>query len=304
MCKNQKSKGLLFYSDNVKPLPELVVALYSAQKHIKEDIHITLGPKTPDVFEFELAKSNYKYNRLKTRPFPTGRRSRIGHWLQKPFVIKESPYNTTLYYDCDHLFLKAIPDEKWDEVERYGLCTGHEDNDPIQRRKYLKWMHYINLVMDRRVFAKRDCACFSRMNGGCVGFSKNREGLERMETWIWFLNAFHDLPNNREIIYLGDESALSATINMKGSGWLGEKMSMTRHPYDETVDEIPDDIVAWHFARSQYSSPDVRKTLWLNTFREAYYDDFLGLRTLSDFYFGCNLSVSKDLIREVIPCLQ
>lgn len=303
MSKNQ-SKGLLFYTDDVKPLPELVVALYSAEKHIKEDIFITLGPKTPDKFEWELAKAGYHCHRLVKRPFHTGRRSRIGHWFQKPFVIRDSPHDLTLYFDCDHLFFRAIPDETWAKVDEYGLSTGHVENDPLQRPKYYKWMNYINVVSERRVFAKRDWARYSRMNGGCIGFAKNERGHTHMKTWIWFLNKFHELPNNKEIIYLGDESALSATINMNRYGWLGDTLSRTRHPYHQTVDEIPADIVAWHYARSQYTTPDLRKILWLNTYKEAYHDDFLGLRTLSDFYLGCNSSVTKELISEIIPCLQ
>ena len=299
-----RSKGLLFYSDDRKPLPELVVALYSARKFIKEDIHVTLGPNTPKLFELELARERYEYNRLETKLFKTGRRSKIGHWFQKPFVIQQAPFDTTLYYDCDHLFMNEIPKEKWSEVESYGLSTGHDDGDPLQWRKYLKWISYINKVTQEQTFGRADHKCYSRMNGGCIGYAKNETGLERIKTWIWFLNAFHALPDNKRIVYVGDESSLSATINMAGSGWLGEHMSMTRHPYEETVTEIPDNVVAWHYARSQYKAPDLRKTLWLNTFREAWEENFLGLQTILEFYLTCNGSINRELVSEVLPCLR
>jgi hypothetical protein len=294
-----KTRGLLFYADAFKPIPELVLALHSFMKYNNDTVHVTLGPKAPKWFQDELNNANISNSRLAKRLNPTGRRNKVGHWLQKPYVIAESPFDVTFYYDCDHVFLRSIPETKWDLVDQMGLSTGHELGDIVApRRKYLKWRHHIHKAMGKEVLPNTN-ENYYRVNGGCIGFSKD-EGRELVDVWKWFLEKFKESENSKEVLYVGDEVGLSATLNLRMQGWLGENCSTQRHPYHVDVTEIPKNTIAWHFARSQYQRGDKRTEIWLDAFASAWEDNFLNLKTCRDKYLKCNVSVNENFVGSVI----
>ena len=202
-----------------------------------------------------------------------------------------------MYYDCDHLFFREIPEEKWNLVDEYGLSTGFTHGKLLEpRRKFLRWRDFVNELVEGVEITKHEYPNFFRVNGGCIGYSRP-DGEDAVHRWMYILDKFITAKNNKRIMQVGDESALFFAINLRQEGWLGEEMSMTRHPYEETVHRIPTGTIAWHFSRAQYRhQDDKRKEVWVNAFMEAVSENFLGTKDHLDTYLSYNNQVDKELL--------
>lgn len=291
-------QGVLFYCNGCKPIVELLLALHSFFKHNKEThVHLILGPDAPDWFVIRISQYNnpyFSYRQLKELPDKTIG-GKVGHWCNKSFSVKQyTPFKITLYYDCDHVFLKSLPKDTFDLIWKYGLCTGMTSGKPLNITTFFCWAYYANAFFRRNMFTPDSYAVYSRVNGGCVGYARNKRGHRLIERWHNLVQKIIASKDHR-IFQVGDESGLSITLNIERIGWLGDKYSTNYHPYSEHPQTLADDLIALHFSRESYKADDIRKKVFLQAAKEARAENFLHFNQDYQKYIECSASTKAVL---------
>lgn len=273
----RNTKGIVFYMDGTKPLPEFLVAFHSLKKHNPYvNVHVVCGPSLPAYFLDIIKKVGISYTKWDEPPTSTKYiAGRAQYWCQKPMVLKQSPFSPTLYYDCDHLFFKPIPENIWSKIHTGVMSTGISKGLRIPtRRNFLVWRDAYNFWAGNLKINKSDYDSFYRVNGGCVGVQSSN--IPMLDTWKKMIDFFfNEYPHkSKRLLSVGDESALAMIMNVNRQQWLGDDISRNYHPY-ETVNEIPKSTIAIHLSRGAYKAPDIRWMLWKKELNEAVSKNFL-----------------------------
>lgn len=296
--------GILYYCDGGRPAIELLMSTYTLlQCNLNPSfkIHIVFGQS----FDKELQKliveclgDKISYCNMSDWFTNTGSRKRTRHWVQKPYIIQLSPFDNTLYYDCDHIFFRPLPADTFDRIEHFGLCTGMSKKYKLHHLNFLQWTHHFNEYHKEIFYTRKDEPNYFRVNGGCIGYS-HKTGGNYIKEWISLMEYFHKTGNYR-VTQTGDESAMSLMINTYSRGWMGDNYSYSVHPYRETINEIPDDLISYHFSRQSYCAPDKRKEITVKTLKEIYNINYCGLRDHQAKFLEPNIVVNR-IANECLP---
>lgn len=277
------SDGILFYSNNEKPIPQFVLALHSLRKYYSGNVHIVFGPNTPKFF-IEILKKNdvCSYSYTKRYWNKSNKANSRREWLEKPFVIaNESPFDSTVFYDCDHIFYDKFDCNIFRAVEIDGLVISIKKSYAKRHNKILKQINdvtHLNLTE------------IERSNGGCVGYLKNckimDKVIERMSLYA---------KHGGKIIRFNSEEFAYATVVKEGYGSrVSEKWSYG-YPSKGIMTEVPKGVIAVHFCVDRYTKGGI----WNFSLKDAYYNNFLELRDKIDLYKNC-LPFLNDNVDKII----
>lgn len=253
------TRGILFYCDRDGPIAALIVALWTLRRTYSEPIHIVLGPQSPFWFIVELQQSlpslALTYELLAEYDFPEWTRGKRGSWCQKPFAIRRSPFDVTIYLDCDHLFTgKPWPEAIWQDVGEAGLGSAH-DRRAANRGPMI--------VRDLRAVTGIELQNYRPVNGGCIGWKRGCSDIER---WIDFMILFARQQKSRLLRSLAEEYALGMVVNTGRGGWFNASVSRVDYPHH--------DACGYHLSDRRYS----RNPVWKHELRQCMKVNFLGVR--------------------------
>ena len=258
------SRGIIFYMQGLAPAPFLISALYSLNEtnpHIP--IHVVFGPGD-DTLEGSIKRLNNCTT--KKMDLPTAvKDDKSTYWNNKPLIIKESPFETTLYFDCDVIFYKLIPDKCWDNIKQLKLSTSsYASLSQDKENRLIRWMEEHSNVKLKR---------FKPVNGGCIGIY---DADDLIETWIKRTQILSKA-NNARVRKLAEEYALATILNENEQGWLNEKLNM---PYSKRTQVDIKDAISVHFANEGWNHINKKRVdnLWFKEFEKAESANFLGLK--------------------------
>jgi hypothetical protein len=282
------SDGILFYSNYKNPLPLFVVALYSLRKYHGDNVHIVLGENTPEFFPEILNKQNYvsysfskrHYDKCKSNiKWHEKKQLRLSRleWKEKPFIIKhESPYDRTLYYDCDHVFYKDIDRTVFDEIEKNKLVTSISKSYASRVSEITQSINKLN---------KSKFKIIEKVNGGCVGHLKEDE--ECIDRWIKHMHLYTE--KGCWILRPNAEEFGLATAVKEGFGSRISENYSYGYPRKGIVKNPDKNVIGVHYCAERYS----RGELWNRSFMEAFESDFLNIRSQFNDYCQCNTHLEK-----------
>lgn len=279
------SRGILFYVNFSNPLPLLPAALYSLSKYYDGDIHVLYGKQVADWFVKELEKSD----RL-TCSYHKKVLTKIGkkRWrvsiLEKPYLYYNSPFEATLFYDCDHIFLKPMDCSIFDDIEKYQFVNPIEDyGKPITKHSRI-------LRIAHDLYGRDSDKTLSRSMGGCVGIMRGSDVHDKL---VKIQDEIMNYPGRN---MLSDEHAISLLLEEHGKvmdpKWSWAYKQKKHCPRRDTgLDGMPDNLIALHYAHKRYAI----SKLWRDAFLEAREHNVLGLDDLWDKYYECNNHV-RDVV--------
>lgn len=250
---------MLFYCDRGRPIGALLVALWTLQRIYVGPIHVVFGPYAPDWFQRMLTEAGSPLRvtseTLINYDFPEWTNGRRGSWCQKPFVIRRSPFDSTLYFDCDHVFVgPQWCDHIWQQIDSVGVGSAH-DHASVRRGPWIaKDMHAVTGIQ---------LASYRPVNGGCIGY---RRGHPSLGTWIDYLNAFVRQQQSRLLKGLAEEFALGLTLNTGQGGWLDASISRMQFPHS--------DARGYHLNNGRF----IHNSIWQAELRHCFAADFMGIR--------------------------
>jgi len=264
-------RGILFYSNNGLPIPQFVVALYSLRKFYSGNVHIVFGPNTPSFFPSILKKSEECTFSFAKRHW---NRSDVGskrqEWQEKPFIIsKESPFEETVYYDCDHVFFKNFDLSIFDSVKDNGLITSIEKSYASRHDKILRQVNKI---------AKKNLTEIEKFNGGCVGYLKDCLIMDKV---IEIMRLYSEC--DESILKKNSEEFAFATVVKEGFGGRVDEKWSYGYPKNVVMESAPENAIAIHFCVGRFKVGN----LWYNEFLSAYNNNYLELRDRFNEYSEC-----------------
>ena len=292
-----KDCGVLFFTDYAMSVPLLVVALHSLYGKwpclwplCDSQITVVYGLNTPEFFikllhctrNFRVNLQPTSINQMNRRYGDVTRRC----WNVKPLIHKESPYNITLFYDCDHVFFNRFDPSIFDIIKKSGLTSCSHPWDKVNYR--LQGRSRIRAQLIRQL----NMPCGDHLpivNGGCVGSVK---GTPLLNEWESKIPTFGQKTCHILLKKVADEFALAHTMEQHGIEVADPRWSYS--PWTETDDEINSvvkSVIGIHYAAGKYQKLQSYKA----AFQAAYKDDYLFLRTCFDDYLKCNIAIQKLL---------
>lgn len=271
-----RDRGVIFYCDRGKPIPPLIVALWTLRQSYSGPIHIVCGPQSPSWFLSELAnaasRSGFTFELVTAYDFPEWTEGKRGSWCQKPFAIRRSPFDTTLYFDCDHLFLRQDwPDELFGRIECFGICSAHDRPTANRNRRILRDLRNVTSV---------SLEAYRPVNGGCIGYLKGHDGLQ---VWIEFMKLFARQSQSNLLRGLAEEFALGMTLNIGMGGWLDAAISRMECPHPIAR--------GYHLNQGRY----LQNATWQIELRNSFNSDFLGVKVNAAAFIKCDKRISPIL---------
>lgn len=280
------TQGILFYSNNAYPLIQLSVSLYTLLPRYQGNIHLVFGPNTPN-FIFDIVK---RCDRLCYTPankrYTT--RNKSGHpreeWREKAHIIvKESPFDTTLYYDCDHCFFNEFDTTVFEEISKFGLVTAMGLKHPKRHGKVLRHFAAVGDPMEK----------YYKVNGGCIGYQK---GCHHTEIWFDKMNYYASSGRSWVLKINSEEFALGYAINKGFGGRIDEKYSLCLGKNGLQQNFSNTDQIAVHFVHGRWLYADA----WGKMFAKAYNDNFFELKNKFEEYSACHGPVGIKLLNEIL----
>jgi len=283
MDKKSQSSGILFYCDRGQPVPPLVVALATLVRSFAGPIHVVFGPHAPAWFVASIARSKYGMpitcERLAVYDFAEWSEGRRGSWCQKPFAIKRSPFDNTLYFDCDHLFTASKwTDDLWQSVDLAGLSSAHD---------YLRVARGRRIIRDFHAVAGVQLKTYRPVNGGCIGYRAGHEGLA---AWIDYMSLFARQRESRLLRSLAEEYALGITLNMGLGQWLDARLSRMTYPHIDTW--------GYHLNCGRY----LATLAWQQELQRCFAANFLGIRENAAAFVECDKRIKPILLNDDSVC--
>lgn len=250
-CRRAKlDKGIVFFLDGRDYAPLLVTAMYTLRKNYSGGVHVFLGPNDTGVVECHLEQSKMPFSRVPALS-DIGNGHRQQCWNTKPVVHKHSPFDVTVVYDIDHIFVRPLEEELFLWVQHYGLLSMRTE-----------------VVMPRKT-RNRICSAMGskpismqRTNGGCVGSVR---GSDLIEQWSDALEKIADYG-----LWLADEYALAYVMAKNGipvRGWQYSCGARRAHHIRHQGE------MAYHLINKAWRSA----AMYRNALREAIEEDFLGI---------------------------
>jgi hypothetical protein len=277
-------KGICFFTDYHSPIPILVIALYSLRKYYSGNVCVICGSNTPPFFKNVLQASSSITDFITTdlKYPPKKGIVRLQRCFNiKPQIHKVSPYDITLMYDCDHLFVNKIEDNVFDIIEKSGLISFH-------RSKHGNSSDSKAILRTRKLNALGMPIKFlSQVNGGCVGSVK---GSPLIDEWIANLDKMINL-GHHVFTRLPDEYSLSYTMSTHGIKVGDERYSYCTVEDDasDVTEELTKKMIAVHFPRQRY----FHSNIYLNVCKEAKAANFMMVRSNKKRYSACNSILSS-----------
>jgi hypothetical protein len=295
-----KTRGILFYANGTAPLPLLVAALFSLRQQYKGLIHVIYGDEVPPWIRKEIEDLNDVSSQLsKTRyQGKAGLSGRRKHWNVRPMVHKESPFDVSLMYDCDHVFVSPFDDSVFDYLEQHGIGSCNKSWEQ------LRWHHQAKA----QVIAQSVSACFKEpcdlllpCNGGCVGTTRDARGLSLIDEWLHYMDLCGLSKDPHLLSKYNDQHALSFVMYKHGVPMCSRKYS---HASDDTgqsdLGNLPPDIMAIHFAHFRYGRPPADR-FFGKALADAMAADYMKIFSRYAEYEQCNGTIAHVIGRQAHP---
>jgi len=281
-----KSQGIVFFTDWVVPCPLLIVALHSLKKHYIGNVHVVYGNNTPAFF-IDALKSNSFITTSNYNPdYQKSYWTRLGSrrcWNLKPTIHSQSPFDLTLIYDCDHVFVDTFDQKAFEMIDQYGLVSFHHPKEHYNHKYWKRANTRARTIRDVIKLPCEDNTLLSA-NGGCVGSSKEKSPALLAE-WQVLMEKFGTC-GNMFLVRLPDEFSLSYTILKNKIPMGGHYWSYSPYPDLSDLNPLPK-TSAIHFCNSSYvhgSYFKIEQDLCLD-------EDYMGLKTNWDQYIKCNPNI-------------
>jgi hypothetical protein len=202
-------------------------------------------------------------------------------WYRKVLCHKVSPFDLTVFYDCDHVFVADYDYAIFDKIEDYGLFSCHNKKGfrkgrGHSRRDYKK----AQVIQEHIGRIKKEVPVIWPANGGCVG---SRKDSPLIDEWEDSLRLF-DSKGSKKLKYVADEYSLSYTMSMNEIPMMSSKWSFVPPLVDIPKWEHPEGVLGIHFNNGRY----VDSPLFQENFKEAYNDDALQFASMAPLYDLCS----------------
>ena len=245
--KTTMRNGICFLAIGTSVIPTLVVALHSLRKHYTGEICV-LTKDVPDFFLGQLKRVPGTIVDTKTvdMAFPSveGWQShmRLKIWCLKPLLHKLSPFDRTVFYDCDMVFENTFDMSLFSVLDQNQLACPTDMR--LKRKRYRLGEECSNIL---------NCKPFVlHAEGGCVASLKSSDHL-----FTWFGSAAMLAQKiNRNPI---DEYALSYVISNCGGVYVDKKWALGLHWLNE-LGNSPKGTIAVHCSRHRYSLSSAYKS--------------------------------------------
>lgn len=257
------NRGIVFFLDGKPQAALLAVAIHSLRKNYTGPVCVVFGPHDTEVVEDNLP-GDVEVRRLGSLKGGRGFASRC--WNSKPTVHQMSPFDVSIVYDIDHVFVRSFDEKAFDMVEDNGLFSFYATAAHGPKKA-----HSIAAAIDRPDLIP----LFQRTNGGCVGSVAGSEMVDQWDRWIRQIKS----SGNRLLGKVPDEFALSATLADRGVQVSGEAWSVSARLSEPNP---ADPYMAYHFVRKSW----IYRRLYRDALVEAYSEDFMGLKT-EPWYRDC-----------------
>jgi hypothetical protein len=234
--------GICFLAAGKGVIPSLTIALYSLSKYY--DGKICLFVKDlPDDFIKELQKNKNIIIDDKSvpliEPLVANASSKFGVrcWCMKPLLQKLSPFDITVFYDADVVFIQKF------DMEIFRLAQHHEIVCPTDMRLNSK-----RIRVGKELSDILHCKAFElHAEGGCVASLRTSNHLFSWFSATLMLSRF--VGRRRKPI---DEHALSYTISNCGGRYIDYKWALGLHCLDKNG-VSPKNTIAVHCSMKRYS---------------------------------------------------
>jgi hypothetical protein len=259
------TQGICFYVDYLKYSILCSVAIHSLCKHYDGAIHVIHGEHCPKAFLWGLkrqkrvtyAPANQEVRKA-ARGIPLGRLREC--WYRKPYLHLESPFDVTLMYDSDHVFVSEFDMNAFELIEQFNLASFH--TRPMSAKSYRTKARRVRYVLRDRKYLFHYPA-----NGGCVGSVKGSGVVE-----IWCRNMEKILSHESRVANtlsrVADEYSLAYTLQKFG-GMGDAKWSCGADRADAVT-------IGIHYVRKGY----LGDALFQTALKQAVDEEFLGLHKL------------------------
>jgi len=277
-----KSKGILFYVNFCAPVPLLPVALRTLSMNYDGDIHVLHSDSTPAWFVEQLEKCPRITNSYHDRSIKrVGKKRMRACALEKVYMFNSSPYDMTLFYDCDHVFLCKMDMTIFNEIEEHGLVNPVErPNEPIcKQSRILKVAH--------ELYGRDPDKQLGQSMGGCIGLirgSSVHDEMIKVQEEVMAYPARNMFTEEQPMALVLEK--YGKVLDQKWSWAYKQKKHCPRG--DNGLKGMPEDLIGLHFAHKRYAVSRV----WRDNFLKAKEDNVLGLADLWDEYLGCNTHVN------------
>lgn len=197
------SKGIIFYLDHSPTiLLEWKTAIRSYLENVTDRVPVTvfLGDKLIDLKKPILSELNTVNIQIVESIQERMVKRVINIWNNKPKIIQQSPYDTTLYLDCDVIFHGGVNlNSIFNEIQQKQFCCGFP-----QSKNYRS-------ISIKNVSQAFGCKTHSKQksNGFCVGYDKQASHV--LEQWLTNIEILkNDNPNRpKEVRHFNEEVGLS-----------------------------------------------------------------------------------------------
>jgi hypothetical protein len=266
------SDGIIFYSNFQAVAPLLAVALHSLRKNYDGNIHVTLGDATPESFvDMIKANKDVTYDHVHKRYYEKdpGKNSLRG-WLEKPYIIKNSPFERTVYFDCDHVFYNKFDKSIFNLISEHNIVSSVPFAFASRHGKILKQVNKV---------AGYELEKIPRASGACVGYLKS-SGI--VDKWIEHMHLFRD--HGGDVLKSNSEEFALATILVLGYGKHIPPKWSANAAKDGSLNDTGKDADAIHFVSKRYS----KGNLWKDALAECVKDNYMGIKDNAEEFLKMN----------------
>jgi len=245
------NKGVLYLLiNNPQSAPRLCVSLWSLRKHYDGPVTIIANEATEDVVR-KIADGLD----ADVKMVEVDQHRKNGHFLDKPKMPEWSPYDQTVFLDCDTLIVAPINDLFVSLDANPLFVTQFSDwrSDGRKIRNRVLGLRKKSPLIDHLVDLQEQKPC-AALNTGVVGWNRNAEGV------LWWRAIVEALGP----IWIADELAMQVVFDLVPHELLGR-----RYNCSPIYDETEKNPVIWHFHGRKHMRHAKGRAIWLPAFLEC-----------------------------------
>jgi hypothetical protein len=183
------------------------------------------------------------------------RRANIKEWCQKPFVIKNSPFDLTLYYDCDHVFYKDLDLSIFNVIDEHELVSAIPVKTPKRAKVILNELANAGIKLNK----------LQSFSGACIGVKKGSEYLEKVIERLPILTH----KGGRILKRNPEEFSFSSVIN-EGYGTIVDR----KWSSDSSGDKGRESTLAIHYPKKRF----IKEPRWYAFLDQVKQENYLGFK--------------------------
>jgi hypothetical protein len=269
------TKCINFYLDFGPPTLLLAVALHSLKKYYNGNIHVVYGTSVPAWF-VDIMKQHPQISTQASTHVVSGASGHIHAYNVRPQVHLDMPFDVSIMYDCDHVFVRPVPDSLFDYASQHGL--GSYGFNTEQLRRHGQW----KTEKTAKAIQSIGLPCPDSLQpsaGSCVCSMRTKEGREMVKFWDDHIKLFVKHPETPLGSKFADQHALSYAMQRYGVPMGDYHYSYSGQLASQAdIKPIPEGVIAIHFGHGRFKKREADH-VFAQELGEAIQADFMGLST-------------------------